>query len=116
MADFNPLSLWHRLLGLPNESRTKTIAIAFLVSAISAVVVSGVAVTLRPLQEANLAADRQARLDAMVASLPAMAEVIRASGAESPETLIVDLRSGRATDEIAASDFDFRGFAADPKL
>ena len=56
--DWNPL---RRLLALPNESRTKTILVAFLVSAISAALVSGATVWLRPIQAANRAAEEQQR-------------------------------------------------------
>ena len=45
MANLNPFRLWRGLLALPNESRPKTIAIAFLVSAICAVLVTGATVT-----------------------------------------------------------------------
>ena len=60
MVDLNPFSLWRRLLALPNESRTKTILMAFLVSGICALMVSGATVYLRPIQTANRAAEQQA--------------------------------------------------------
>lgn len=114
MADWTPLALWQRLLALPNESRVKTVAVAVLVSAVSAVVVAGTAVTLRPLQEANRAAERQARLDAMIAELPGMADIVTASGADSLETVIVDLRSGTVAEDLDPAGFDLRATAQDP--
>ncbi len=114
MADWTPLALWRRLLALPNESRAKTIAIAVLVSAVSAIVVSGTAVTLRPLQEANRAAERQARLDAMIAALPGMEDLLAASGADSLETVIVDLRTGAVAEGLDPAQFDARAAAQDP--
>ena len=48
--DWNP---WRRLLALPNESRTKTVLVAFLVSAVCAALVSGATVLLRPIQSAR---------------------------------------------------------------
>ena len=59
--DRNPL---RRLMALPNESRTKTVLVAFLVSAICAALVSGATVLLRPIQAANRAAEEQARIAA----------------------------------------------------
>ena len=41
MADLNPFSLWRRFLATPNESRAKTLVVAFLVSAICAMLVTG---------------------------------------------------------------------------
>ena len=70
MADLNPFRLWRGLLALPNESRTKTIAIAFLVSAICAVLVTGATVMLRPIQAQNRALEQQARLEALLAEIP----------------------------------------------
>ncbi len=68
MAELNPIKLWHRLLALPAESQAKTIAMAFLVSAVSALVVSVAAVTLQPSIDENKRAEQQAKLDAMIAS------------------------------------------------
>lgn len=62
MADLNPVTLWRHLLALPNESRTKTLAVAFAVSAVCAVFVSGAAVILGPIQQANLAAEQAERM------------------------------------------------------
>lgn len=113
MVDINPLSVWRKLLALPNESRTKTIAVAFLVSFACAVMVSSASVLLAPQQEANRTAERQARMDAMIAAMPGMADLLAGSGADSLEMLIVDLASGRPTD-IDPADYDFRAAANDP--
>ncbi len=116
MVDLNPFTLWRRLLALPNDSRVKTITIAFLVSAVSAIVVSGTAVTLRPLQQANQAAERQARMDAMIASLPGMAYILAASGADTLETVIVNIQTGELAENIDPVDFDMRAVATDPEI
>ncbi|WP_196258055.1 NADH:ubiquinone reductase (Na(+)-transporting) subunit C [Pelagibacterium limicola] len=115
MVDLNPFSLWRRLLALPNESQTKTIAVAFIVATVCSVLVSSAAVLLAPMQEANRAAERQARLDAMIASMPAMAEILEASGVDTLETVVVDLRSGEVTD-IDPGTFDARAAATDPAM
>ena len=64
MADLNPVTAWRRLLALPNESRTKTLAMAFLVALVCTLMVTGATVILRPIQAANRAAEQQARLEA----------------------------------------------------
>lgn len=111
MADFNPLSLWRRLLSLPNDSRTKTVAMAFVVSVVCAVVVSGAAVMLRPLQEANRADQQQARLEEVVGSRPAE-DAAAPAGAPKMQTLIVDLATGLRATGIDEASFDMRAAAA----
>ena len=99
MADLNPIAAWRRLLALPNESRTKTIAMAFLVSAVCAVLVSTATVVLRPIQAANRAALEQARLEALVAGIPGMAALLQESGGELA-TVVIDLPRGAAAREV----------------
>lgn len=95
-ADWNP---WRRLLALPNESRAKTIIVAFLVSAVCAVLVSGATVLLRPIQAANRAAEEQARIDSLVRGIPGMAELLQHSGG-SLSTVVIDLDHGRAAESV----------------
>ena len=102
MADLNPIAAWRRLLALPNESRTKTIVMAFLVSAICAVLVSTATVMLRPIQAANRAALEQARLEALVAGIPGMAALLQDSGGELA-TVVIDLRGGAAGEVTPAT-------------
>ena len=99
MADLNPISAWRRLLALPNESRAKTVAIAFLVSAACALMVSGATVVLRPIQTANRAAEQQARLEALVAGIPGMTQLLEQSGG-SLSTVVINLTTGRAARDV----------------
>lgn len=115
MADLNPISLWRKLLALPNTSRTKTVAVAFIVSAVSAVVVSATAVTLKPIQDANRAAESQARLEAMMATLPGLADLLRGAEGDSLQTVVVNLDTGEVADDIDLGEFDLEAAAADPE-
>lgn len=99
MADLNPLSAWRRFLAMPNESRTKTVLMAFLVSAVCAVLVSGATVILRPIQAANRAAEEQARLEALVAGIPGMSALLESSGG-TLSTVVIHLARGRAAADI----------------
>ncbi|MCA0043479.1 FMN-binding protein [Celeribacter litoreus] len=99
MADMNPITAWRKLLALPNESRTKTLVMAFLVSAICALGVSGATVILRPIQAANRAAEQQARLEGLIAGIPGMSELMAAEGG-SLSTVVVDLTEGRAATDV----------------
>ncbi len=103
MPDLNPFALWRRFLAAPNESRGKTLAMAFLVSGAAALAVSGASVWLGPKIAANRAAEAQARLDAMIASVPGLAEVLAESGAEGLEAVVVELATGNAAATDPAS-------------
>ena len=105
MADLNPIAAWRRLLALPNESRTKTIAMAILVSAVCAVLVSAATVMLRPIQAANRAALEQARLEALVAGIPGMTDLLQDSGGELV-TVVIDLGTGAAAREVTPATLD----------
>lgn len=100
MADTDR-SPWRRFLALPNESRTKTIVVAFLVSAVCAALVSGATVFLRPIQTANRAAEEQARIEALVRGIPGMASLLEQSGG-TLSTVVIDLESGRAARDVTA--------------
>lgn len=99
MADLNPIAAWRRLLALPNESRAKTLAMAFVVSAVCALMVSGATVILRPIQTANRAAEDAARLEALVAGIPGMAGLLEASGG-APSTVVIELRRGAPAGDV----------------
>ncbi|MCD7059363.1 NADH:ubiquinone reductase (Na(+)-transporting) subunit C [Pelagibacterium xiamenense] len=114
MAEFSPLTLWRRILALPNESRAKTVAVAFMVALVCAALVSGTTVVLRPFQDANRAAERQERLDAMMAELPGMEDILARSGADSLEAVIVDLAAGAVAEGVDPAVFNRAAFAADP--
>ena len=97
-TDWNP---WRRLLALPNESRTKTLVVAFLVATVCALTVSGATVLLRPIQTANRAAEEQARIEALVAGIPGMAELLEQSGG-TLTTVVVDLETGGAAKDVTS--------------
>lgn len=99
MADLNPVSAWRRFLALPNESRTKTLVIAFLVSTACALLVSGATVILRPIQTANRAAEQQARLEGLIAGIPGMATLLAEEGG-TLSTVVIDLDTGHAAQDV----------------
>lgn len=100
--DRNP---WRRLMALPNESRTKTLLVAFIVSAVCAALVSGATVLLRPIQTANRAAEEQARIAALVQGIPGMATLLEQSGG-TLSTVVIDLASGRAAADVTPATLD----------
>ena len=114
MADLSPISWWRRFLALPNDSRLKTLGVAFLVALVSAITVSATSVTLKPRQQAHIEAARAANLAAMIATLPGLADILRQTGAETLETVLVDLRTGQIDGNYDATSYDFLAAQTDP--
>ncbi|MDO5631773.1 MAG: FMN-binding protein [Paracoccus sp. (in: a-proteobacteria)] len=98
--DLNPISAWRRMLAQPNDSRGKTIAVAFVTAAVCALLVTAATVTLRPIQTANRAAEQQARLESLIAAIPGMSDLLAQSGDAALSTVVVDLTTGRAAADI----------------
>ncbi|MHA6326822.1 FMN-binding protein [Roseivivax sp. CAU 1753] len=90
---------WRRFLAQPRDSRAKTIAVAFAVSAVCAILVSTATVYLRPIQAANRAAEEQARVESLVRGIPGMAELLERSGG-TLGTVVIDLARGRAAQTV----------------
>ncbi|MFZ7089935.1 NADH:ubiquinone reductase (Na(+)-transporting) subunit C [Primorskyibacter sp. 2E233] len=103
MTDLNPISAWKRLLALPNESRTKTIVVAFLLSAACAVLVTAATVVLRPIQAQNRAAEEQIRLERLLSSIPGMSEIVAEAGGSALTSVVVDLAKGRAAEGLSSA-------------
>lgn len=100
MADLNPLRLWRTLLAQPNESRTKTLAVAFIISAVCAVLVTTATVVLRPIQAQNRAMEQQARLEALLSEIPGLTELLAGSEDRTLSTVVVDLRRAQAATDV----------------
>ncbi|NNE81455.1 MAG: NADH:ubiquinone reductase (Na(+)-transporting) subunit C [Silicimonas sp.] len=111
----DPLSLWRNFLARPNEDPAKVFGVAFLVALISAVLVSVTSVTLKPLQEAHLEAERAARMAAMLDRLPGMRDVMADLKVDALETRLVDLATGTFVSDVDPATFDPIAAAADPE-
>lgn len=105
MSSLNPFAAWRGLLAAPNDSRGKMLAMAFLVSGLSALAVSSAAVLLGPKLDANRAELRQARLEALLNEIPALANLLAESGADGLDVLIADFETGGLAD-IDPAGFD----------
>jgi len=87
MAERGPRHWWRLFTALPPDGRAKALIVALAVSLVAAVLVSTVAVHLRPLQQANLQREREARIAEMVS---------RAVGVGGElETRVIELATGR---------------------
>jgi Na+-transporting NADH:ubiquinone oxidoreductase subunit C len=107
MAKPDLRSLWRRFAALPKDNTIKTLAFAFTIALVSAIVVSVASVTLRPLQKANLERERQARIVSIVA---------RAIGETGPLSAhVVELATGRIRPDIDPVTFDQEAAAKKPE-
>ena len=93
------------------DSTTRALGVALLVALVCGLLVSTVAVQLRPLQRANLEAERTAQLEQV---LQALAEIGSELTIDRLEARIVELDSGRFDDSIDAATFDAEAAAARP--
>ena len=99
---------------LPNDDSRKTVAVALALCLVCSLVVSGAAVSLRPLQERN-------------ASLALKREILKVAGLYQPgedieqafanlDARLVDLETGNYVTDMDAASYDPRKAAADPEL
>ncbi len=104
MAD--PLTLWRGFLARPNDDRVKTFGVAVLVAFVCAAVVSATSVTLKPLQDAHLEAERAARMEAMLDTLPEMRGLMQEAGVTALETRMINLSDGSFAPDLDPVNFD----------
>ena len=115
MADPRRRGPWQRFLARPNSDTAKTLGVAFLVALVCGLAVSIAAVSLRPLIAANVEAERQARMAAMLAELPGMGDILAEAGAGAVDLQLVDLASGTLVSTIDPASYDPPA-AADPAM
>lgn len=102
------------VLALPNDSFEKTVAVALALCLAGAVLVSGSAVALKSLQEANKSRDEKVNILDVAGLLSDDAEVDEAFAKIEPK--IVELATGNYVDSIDAKAFDQRKAAKDPAM
>lgn len=107
-------NIWQRFLARPNDDRVKTFGIAAIVALVCAAVVSTTSVMLKPLQDAHLEAERAARMEAMLDTLPGMRGLMEEAGVTALETRMVDLATGRFAPEIDLAEYSATSAASDP--
>lgn len=95
-----------------NDSTAKTLIVAFSLSIVCAIFVSTAAVMLKPVQEINKALDRKRSILAAAGMLEEGKSVEEQFAQVT--TRVVDLRTGKFTDDVDAQEFDQRKAAKDP--
>lgn len=102
------------ILALPNDSFKKTLYVALGLCLVGAVVVSGSAVILKPLQESNKSRDEKVNILEVAGLLEPGTDV--ESTFKNIETRLVDLSTGDYNEQIDAKTYDQWKAAKDPAL
>lgn len=95
-----------------NDSIGKTLIVAFSLSIVCAIFVSTAAVMLKPVQEVNKSLDRKRSILAAAGMLQEGKSIEEQFAQVS--TRVVDLRTGKFTDDVDAQEYDQRKAAKDP--
>lgn len=98
-----------------NDSIKKTIIVTLLLCIVCSVIVSAAAVLLRPAQEANKSLDFRRNI-LSAAGLLEEGKSVEAIFSESVTTKVVDLRTGKYTNEIDPASYDQRRAGKDPSM
>ncbi len=97
---------WWRLFAMANDDPRKAVGMTVLVAFVAALGVSTAATVLKPYQQVHVERERQARLDAMLNTLPGLRDLMVEAGIDTLETRIVDLQSGQYDPAIDPASFD----------
>ncbi|MGH1378379.1 MAG: Na(+)-translocating NADH-quinone reductase subunit C [Alphaproteobacteria bacterium] len=103
-----------RFLALSPDSTGKTIFVAVSLCLFASMIVSSAAVSLRPIQDANRAKDKQANVLQVAGLYKDGIDVEKAFSAFEPRVL--ELESGKFSDKFDAKTFDDKAAASDPDL
>lgn len=101
-----------RVLEMPNETPQKMLLVTVALCFVCALLVSGTAVTLRPLQEANRALERQRNILQAAGLLEEGKSVQELF--QVVESKVVDLDTGQYVEDVDPAAYDQRAAAKDP--
>ena len=101
-----------RFFDLPPDSVPKTVFVAVTLCLAASMIVSAVAVSLRPIQEINKLKDKQINILQVAGLYDPQTDVGEAFGVFEPHVL--EIATGRFTDKFDARTFDDRAAADDP--
>lgn len=103
-----------KILSLSNDNFEKTVVVALALCLVGAVLVSGAAVALKPLQDRNKAVDMKRNILEVAGLLEEGVDID--SAFEQIEIRLVDLETGEFTNALDPAGYDQRKAAKDPAL
>ena len=101
------------ILALPNDSKQKTLFVAVTLCLVCSVLVSGAAVVLKPLQDANKALDKKRNILEIAGLMQEGKSVDELFKQIEPR--VIDMETGLYVDTIDAATYDQRKAANNPK-
>lgn len=110
------MSWIRKLATMPNDRPAKTLAVAFTVALVCALIVSGTAVLLKPLQVANERRDRQQHIREIVGRLPGAETLLQTADKQAVEAHVVELATGNYVRDLDPATYDQREAARDPQM
>ncbi|GLQ34159.1 Na(+)-translocating NADH-quinone reductase subunit C [Amylibacter marinus] len=113
-TDQKPQGFIRRFLALPSDSVEKTLFVALSLCLVASMIVSAVAVSLRPIQEVNKLKDKQINILQVAGVYDPSKDVLEAFQAFEPQVL--ELETGLFTDQFDAATFDDRAAADNPEI
>ena len=108
------MSFIRDFLEMPNDSTKKTVIVATALCLVCSVLVSGAAVMLKPIQDANKALDKKQNILQIAGLMEEGKTVEELFG--KVEAKVVDLATGEYATDIDPETFDARAASADPKM
>ncbi len=96
-----------------NDTIKKTVTVALALCIVCSIAVSSAAVLLRPMQQANMLEDRKRNILSAAGMLQPGVSIAEQFQAITPR--VVDMNTGRFTDEVDALNFDDRRAAREPE-
>lgn len=97
-----------------NDTIKKTLTVALALCVVCSVLVSGAAVLLKPMQQANMLEDKKRNILSAAGMLKPGIDINEQFQAITPR--VVDMETGRFTDAVDPLTFDDRAAAKDPAL
>ena len=91
---------WRLLRGLPPESDRRAVVVTLMVCIACSAAIATAVTFLGPLRDANRAAEREAKLRHMIASVPGLEELVEPDGGIRIEARVVDLATGEPLPDI----------------
>ncbi len=108
------MNLIKKYLGLPNDSRAKTLVVAITLCLVCSVLVSTAAVVLKPRQDANKALDRKRNILTIAGMMQPGASIEESFS--KIESRVVDMETGQFVDDVDPEKYDQRKAAKDPAM
>lgn len=105
---------WRVLRGLSKESPLRAVVVTGIVCVVCSALVATAVTVLRPYHLARRAAERESHVEAILASVPGLADVVGSTAGLRLEAWLVELATGATVVDADPTGFDARAAAREP--